>query len=164
VERSKADKETQAFVEASIAAIHPDGQKSLDNTIGALDKTISMLTQFIQYWQSSTKSCQTFILPGSINIKPKKAERLATEWRANRAALEGAILGIAKSCDAVLIDAVGARSPAALLPPSRGARLVKAAREPTPSPPPLPPRKANSSRDQGNSYTVELRRFFGYGD
>jgi len=159
VERSKADKETQAFVEASIAAIHPDGQKSLDHTIGALDKMILMLTQFIQYWQSSTKSSQLFILHGSINIRPKTAERLATQWRANKVALEVATLGIAKSCDAVLVDAVGARdseSLPALPPPRRGARLVKAVRESTPSP---PSRKPNHGRDRGNSYTMEFRRY-----
>jgi len=165
VERSIADKATQAFVEANIAAIRPDGWKSLDDTINALDNMNSMLTQFIQYWQATSKSCQLYILNRSINIKPAEAESFATKWRANRAALDGAILAIAKSCDAVLVDAVGAppRSPtrgATLSPSGHGTRLVKPVRETTPPPPPLPPR-ANYGRNRGNSWSMG---FFGYRD
>jgi len=166
VERSKADKVTQAFVEANIAAIRPDGRKSLDDTIDALDNMNLMLTQFIRYWQATSESCRLYILNGSINIKPAEAESLATKWRANKAALEGAILAIAKSCDAVLIDAVGApppRSPtpphlgSALSPSGHGTRLVKPVHETSP---PLPPR-ANYSRNRGNSWSMG---FFGYQD
>jgi len=163
VERSKADKVTQAFVEANIAAIRPDGWKSLDDTIDALDNMNLILTQFIQYWQSTSESCRLHILNGSINIKPAEAESFATKWRTNRVALEGAILAIAKSCDAILVDAVGAPPPRPPTPPRRGAalspsghgtRLVKHVRE-TPSPPPLPPR-ANKNRSSGNSWSMGL--------
>lgn len=153
MESSKADKVTQAFVEANIASIRPDGLKALDVAVNALDDISSMLAQFVQYWQSTCESCRLYILNGSINIKPAEAVTFAAKWRADRVQLEAAILIIAKSCDAVLVEAVGAPPPrpptppcrgGALQPSGRGTRLTRPRREKTLPAPPVPPRPTDS--------------------
>jgi len=171
VEPTKIDKATQAFVEANIAAIRPDGLKALEMSIHALDTINLTLAQFVQYWQAGSESCRLFILNGRINIKPAEAAMFATKWRANMVALENAILTIAKSCDAVLVNAVGAPPPRPPTPPHRhealpssshGARLVKQRPEKMlPCPPPLPPRRDSTSANDGSSWGMSMGFFVG---
>jgi hypothetical protein len=171
VEPSKADKETQAFIEANFAAICPDGLKALSMAVNALDSSSSMLAQFVRYWQATSESCRLYILNGSINIKPAEAVTFATKWRANRVALEGAILIITKSCDAVLVDAVGAPPPRSPTPPHQGGALPSSGHRAHPvkchhekvlpaAPPPLPPR-SNSGDNRGSSWGMTMGFFMG---
>jgi len=147
VEPSTVDKATQAFVKDNIAATRPNGLKSLDMAISALIDMNSKLAQFVQYWEETNKSCQRYILNGMVN--PAEALTFATKWRANRKALESAILVIAKSCDAVLVEAIGAPPPRPPTPPQRGGALLttghgrRSSIDQKALPPPLPPRPAS---------------------
>lgn len=134
---------TIEFIDVSLAAVYPDELKALSGAKDSLAEIHSSLREIRQFWWSTSRVCQNFVSKGAITIKRRQAVSLARTWREYQEALNEAASSIAKTCDAILVNAVGAptpRDPATapvlqMLPPTSDLQVLP----PTPRDP-LPPR------------------------
>jgi len=105
VEPSRADRETRAWVDANLAAVHPDGSKALHDTYSAVASITNTLKWFHELWVWVSQQCH------SPKITAADAAVIASKWEGDKEAVKNAINQIAKSSDAILVHAIGAPRP-----------------------------------------------------
>lgn len=121
VEPTSADEKTIAFVEANLAIVRPDGTKALHATRDSMAEIAYVLRTIHKFWQFTSTKCEDYItesLTGTPNLTMEQAAQFAAAWKGYQAALKEALTSVARSCDAILVDAVGAgpRTPTSYSP------------------------------------------------
>lgn len=99
------------FVEANHSAVYPDGRKALSAAADALTQIQCDLEAIYQFWHSTSEICQIImakVLSDGPKINVQQAMLYAEAWIGYQEALTHAIKAIARSCDAITVNAVGA--------------------------------------------------------
>jgi hypothetical protein len=103
--------ELQAFIDANLAAAYPDGWKALFEADGALVKIAAKLDTICQFWGYTSDRCQRYLVEftadGHKNT-PGQADQMIASWKQYKEPIEKAISFIAKTNDAIPVQAVGA--------------------------------------------------------
>ena len=101
----------QAFIDTNLAAAYPDGWKALFETDGALVKIAAKLDTICQFWGYTSDRCQRYLIEFTADEHkntPGQADQMIASWREYKEPIERAISSVAKTNDAIPVQAVGA--------------------------------------------------------
>jgi len=96
----------KAFAEANLAAMHPNGSKSLTEVDDALTAINSNIDSMSQFWVSTSEAAQSFVA-NRPHLKTEEINQITAGWTRYQQAIENAIVSITKTNDAILVDAIG---------------------------------------------------------
>ena len=103
--------ELQAFVDVHLAAVYPDGWKALCQTDDALVNIVNKFETICRFWKYTLERCQLYLTEsaaGGHKKMPAQAEQMITDWKGYQEQIESAIVSVAKTNDAILVQAAAA--------------------------------------------------------
>ncbi|CAG7848399.1 SubName: Full=Uncharacterized protein {ECO:0000313/EMBL:CCA73658.1} [Serendipita indica DSM 11827] len=99
------------FFEDSIASLHPDGNQAMAAFESAMEEIHANLSRLSIFLTAQHLFCQRgldSLYHPSHSLTPRQLQEYADSWVTYQSALMKAIKDITRTCDAVMIDAVGA--------------------------------------------------------
>ena len=109
--REVRDKDSQTFVDANVHAANPNGEQSLSDLDGALAGIKSKLDACSQFWTTTSQQCRAYLeltTSGRPSITPNEVEGIIESWTRYQESIEGAIVSITKTSDAMLVEPAAA--------------------------------------------------------